>query len=781
MRKISIFAIIILIITSLAIVVKGFDNPIYPIYKNFNYIESEMLNSSRYTQKEEVSSEALDYYYEKMLFKPSEDFLNFYGYQEYSSLEDQYLKVYVEKDSFSFIVYDKVNNHYYSSRPEFQGMDGKLEGNASNRRLINSGIWIEYVSSKKPEQSAIKTASLYTFAEVVFETEDVSPTTPEQPFKIIEGSYKQNNVNVEIKVGTDLLFTIKINKEINFSFDINVSLKEGELSFEVINDSIIEEESDFAVLSLRLLPYFGATREDKVPGYFLIPEGVGALIRLTERREQSFGGRVYGDDIGFNRRYYNNVSVPLFGLIHEVNKTGFYAYVDGGDEHLILNANFYNSSSNYNRISFKFNLREMNRRIIDQAGNGRDSIVDNIVKTNYKINYRFLNDDASYVGIANDYQKVLKNNGLTSKYDKTEITTNITYLMNDVEEALLGNKKVKMTTFNNVLNIYHELNEAGLKNQNTLLLGYAKEGAGASLSTMKLFDSKKALKNLSDEVGKDDNQLYFVQNYVYATNLSKRVKNRDIAKNASRLLLQIREQSLAFQNYYKVIAPNESYQKAVKDSNFLNGYEIGLAEESIGNTLFTYYDKKIYDKSISKDYYEKIAALNKETLLNTPNSYLWDYTNGYLNLSLGNNAYLYYTDLVPFIPILLQGIMPVYSTYLNFNAVGQTKLLTMIDFNIYPHYIITKEDTSKLKYTNSAKYYSTTYSDYKEEIVAVYHYLNEPLKNIINANLIKRDIIEVGIVKNTYSNGVVICINYTSNDVLVDDLLVKALDYRVIL
>lgn len=781
MRKGMIVIVVGILFTFLAVVVSAFDNTVYPIYPNYNYIENEMLNSSRYTKKEEVDTDTLNYYHDNMIFRPTAEFLEYYGFLEYNTLEDDKIKVFVEKDSFSFIVYDKVNDFYYSSRPEFQGMDGKLEGNQANRRLINSGLWIEYVSTPKPEQSSIKTASLYTFAEVTFESEEDYPTSPTHPFKIKDGSYKTNNVKVKIEEKSDLIFHIEINKEVKIKFDIIVSINDGKLSFNLLNDSIEEDTTNYSVLAIRLLSYFGSTREDKTPGYMLIPEGIGALVRLNESREQTFIGRVYGDDIGYNKVYNNNVSVPLLGLIHEVNKNGFYAYADEGDEHLLLQANFYNSSSNYNRISFKFNLREMNRRIIDQAGNGRDSIVDNIVKTNYKINYVFLGSEANYVGIANDYKEVLKKGGLINEQTKTDITLNVAYLMNDVEKILIGNKKNIMTTFNDVLSIYNELKNEEIVNQNALLLGYAKEGAGASLSSMNLFDSKKNLNKLVDNFSDDDNMIYFAQNYVYATNLSKRAPNNEVAKNASKLNLTIRRRTMALDTSYKIIKPKESYQKALNDLKFFNKHNVGLYDENIGNTLFTYYDKKIYDRTVTKEYYESIALENEKLLLNSPSSYLWKYIDGYQNLELGNSQYVYYTDLVPFLPIILQGIMPIYSTYLNFNAIGQTKLLTMVDFNVYPSYIITKEDTSKLKYTASSKYYSTTYNDYKEEMVNVYNYLNEPLKTVINADLLSREIVETGIVKNTYSNGVIIYINYSSKDFNDNGVLIKAMNYKVIL
>ena len=50
----------------------------------------------------------------------------------------------------------------------------------------------------------------------------------------------------------------------------------------------------------------------------------GALVRHNEPRTQVFNGRFYGDDAGYNA-FYNHLSVPLCGIIHEVNQNGLYA------------------------------------------------------------------------------------------------------------------------------------------------------------------------------------------------------------------------------------------------------------------------------------------------------------------------------------------------------------------------------------------------------------------------------------------------------------------------
>ena len=63
--------------------------------------------------------------------------------------------------------------------------------------------------------------------------------------------------------------------------------------------------------------------------------------------------------------------------------------------------------------------------------------------------------------------------------------------------------------------------------------------------------------------------------------------------------------------------------------------------------------------------------------------------------------------------------MPKYTPYLNFNAMGRERLLQMIDFNIYPSYILTMEPTFKMRNTGSSGYYSTNYHDYKDEITLI--------------------------------------------------------------
>ncbi len=785
MAKFKYIVVFILFLTLSFLIIKGKENVSFNNEfenRNYSYIENKMLESSRYTQTEEVDPTRLSKFHNEMSFRPTEEYLDKYGYVSYEALEDEYLKVYVEKESFSMIVYDKKADYYYSSRPEFQGYEGKLEGNLDYRRRINSGIWIEHVLTNKPEQSSVTTSSLYTFSGVRFKPESESPTTPENPFTIIENSYNKQNVLVTETHNSDhVLFHVDI-KAIELTFDVNVTLNSGTLSLKIPNDSIVERSKTVSVVSITLLPFFGSTRENYTPGYILIPDGVGALVRLDEPSNQIINGRFYGDDYGYNRRYFNHLSIPLFGFVHEANAYGFYAHVSEGDEQTLLTAEFY-GINNYNRVSLRFFLREISRRIIDQAGTGTDFISSVRTTSDYQVNYNFLKgEDASYVGIANHYKDYLLETGnLFRRPSKENITLQTTYLMNDLEPSILGHSKVIMTRASDVIRMYEELKSAGVSNQTVHLLGYSKDGASANLSRMNFFESSKNYTKLKETLDEDNNLVFYTQNYTFASSLSKRVSDRrDIAKTTARVNLTFSTRTdFSSGLNIKVINPYQASLKASHDVKFIDKYG-AIHIDSLGGTLFSYYQGSIQPRGVTRGYYEEIAQMHDTLSLSNPNSYLWKYISEYKDLSITNMQYTVYTDLVPFIPIIFQGVMPIYTPYLNFNAMGRERLLSMVDFNVYPSYILTHEETFKMRYTPN-DYYTTAYVDFKDEIIENYHYLNDALKHIIDTNLVKREIVSSGLVVNTYENGVIIIINYTSTAKNIHGVTVNPLDYEVIL
>jgi hypothetical protein len=149
-------------------------------------------------------------------------------------------------------------------------------------------------------------------------------------------------------------------------------------------------------------------------------------------------------------------------------------------------------------------------------------------------------------------------------------------------------------------------------------------------------------------------------------------------------------------------------------------------------------------------------------------------------MAVTNSQLDIFTDLVPLIPLVMKGYVPMFTPYLNFNALGKERLLQMIDFGVNPAYIVTDEPSAKLQYTYSNRYFTTAFSDFKEDMVAVYQWVANALDPVIHATVETRDILATGVSRIQYDNGITIYINYRSTTVQVDGLVIPGLDYAVV-
>ncbi len=102
--------------------------------------------------------------------------------------------------------------------------------------------------------------------------------------------------------------------------------------------------------------------------------------------------------------------------------------------------------------------------------------------------------------------------------------------------------------------------------------------------------------------------------------------------------------------------------------------------------------------------------------------------------------------------------------------------LRLIDFNVYPSFYLTKDATSKILNTKSNWIYSSAYDQWGSIVDSTYHYIDERLSPVAGASIIDRRIPSEGISIIDYSNGMTVLVNYTDQDVLIENTLVSSRD-----
>ena len=363
--------------------------------------------------------------------------------------------------------------------------------------------------------------------------------------------------------------------------------------------------------------------------------------------------------------------------------------------------------------------------------------------------------------------------------------TRIDFLGTDRESFLLGTSSVVMTTVDDIYEIYDELEGEGVKDILTVYKGWQKKGLYSVPITSYKADSKiggtSKLTKLIKDAGERNIQMYL---YNDALRINPDEKNATF-----NVVKQINKRRFE-ESTYKTVYSTMNYLIPARTMSLLNSFinkyvKSGvdkLALAGISNKLFSYtYSGDSYTRYDTQNTYKELvtqAAQKTSLVLEQPFAYLWSETQAFLDMPLYTSSYIFEDESVPFLSIVLKGVMPMYSEYVNFEANKQEFFLKLVETGVYPSFYITRESSSKLLYTNSSDVYSSEYATYKDTIVEYYNELQTLSEKTAGATVARHEIAgDVRVV--TYSNGVKVYINYGAQTADVDGVTIKSMSYEV--
>ena len=161
-------------------------------------------------------------------------------------------------------------------------------------------------------------------------------------------------------------------------------------------------------------------------------------------------------------------------------------------------------------------------------------------------------------------------------------------------------------------------------------------------------------------------------------------------------------------------------------------------------------------------YQELVAEAGVNTAFYLPNDYMFPYMYAYYDMPLTDSSYLYTTEVVPFLQIVLAGYVPMYGRALNFSPNLRADMLRHADFGVYPSFFLTHAPTSAILNTSSGWIFSSSYEQWGQEVEETYQWLNNLLSAVKGEQIVARETLSSGVVATTYSNGRQIVVNYNS-------------------
>lgn len=742
-------------------------------------IDSMVFESSRFSQPAD----------ERIV--PEEDFIEITRNDDLI-LENDYYQLYLNEETLGMKVLNKSTNYVWST-----AIDDAEAGTYSG--LLSSGIGFEYINSQqnfKLNQNIGVSETAFSF-EMIQEDNTLNFDVEMAGFcpdRRCQRAYDQYLTNPE-RVSLEDLYETYGYTDLGISFSFEVTLTDNGLDFYLPLESVINETPDeFLLSSFIIFPGMGATYMDHIPGYMVIPDGNGALIRYEDNEgkfitpyETSYFGVDYGVDNSESALNRYGLSLPIFGAVHGNQQNAFLGVIESGATAAKLNA-YPNGARNidYNLIYNRFVLKQVYRQTFTSDGSASALRLFDSANEDIALSYAFLDgNQADYVGMALAYQDKLVNEGTLNNQltADNEIPIHFQYLMSDSKSQFIGKSLIEMTTVSEVDLMYDFFMNAGLRSQRVSLLGWNDGGYSGHLPTDIDFEnslgSTKSFKALIAKI-EANNELLLVNNYLVGSNASDDVSyGQDVAEAVDRMKIEWESDHGVYPNSY-LLYPEFSNKDAIADLDNYQDLGVEVLFESIGTHLFSYYDRDLFTRSDALAYYLEIfEAYENQAQYNRPNYYAFKGIEAYYSMPIYNNQYNFFDDLVPLLPIVLSGYVEMFSDQLNYNSQGTQLLLMMIDFNIYPTYGLTMERPSMLSGTDAEYFFSSDFDSWKDTIVSEYGFINMALSSVMGETVVSRLIPENGVSVVTYSNNVQIIVNYTHESISYDGETITPLSYLV--
>ena len=621
-------------------------------------------------------------------------------------------------------------------------------------------------------------------------------------------------------------------QSIDLKVAVYITFGEDSISYDVPFEEI-SGEGLHSVTAIILTPFLGASGGEaevydpetgkygnsqpkyKVPGYVFVPDGSGSLIRFQDNSVAftAYVGDVYGADPATESYYYNELSdsvpvknpvMPVYGIAHGDGQAAFVAWAEKGAEYMDIVVNPEETKKvKYTWAYPRFEYNMTYYQVYNNAGSGYFTLMENPSSFDISMTYRFLSGDGStgykadYTGMALAYREHLIDEGILTEKTESDgdIPMRVDFVMSDVKKSVVGTEQVVTTDVDGVREILEDLSAQGINNVNSGLIGWQKKAETLAKPYAYKFSSKIGRKGEFEELFTDfaakGTDISYSRDFVtinkkmisFYTNAAKHVNTWYLMTDKSVLYPA---NCPIFETGYAL--PSKTAEWIRKLSGKVSDYSESFTITGASNILTSTYDRNGVVSSLT-DAEELIrnavaaAGENMKINLVNPNQYLWEYTDRYLQAPVGTSQYVFETDSVPFLQMVLHGTMEVYGPYSNFSFYTDSDILRMIDYNISPSFIFTKEPSYLLADTVSSDMYSTEYEQYRNLAKKVYDGVNSVLSQIRGYEWTGREVPESGVIVNTYvKNGAKaqVIINYTDSDVNCLGTVTKALSASVV-
>ncbi len=602
-------------------------------------------------------------------------------------------------------------------------------------------------------------------------------------------------------------------EEGGISFQIALDYRlEGEELVASIPASLIRENGGAKIGSISLLKFFGCAGMEEA-GYMVVPNGSGSLIYFNNGcRQEAYSQTVYGTDpIAANYirlEQTQRARLPVFGLKKE--KGSLFARIDNGDAFAAITADVAGKGNGQNYVYATFQLRPSELlSMFGSTGGAADLplVEDPLYSGELSVRYAFLEgEDADYSRMAAYYRNILVEEGILARREAGELPLYLDILGGvQKKEFFLGVPYLTdypMTTFDQAEDIAGKLQEEGIGAIRMNYLGWFNGGyyhdTPDHVKVLSGLGGKKGLGQLTDMVeaggGKVFADVAFWRVSQQADGFSPMF---EASKYYSGIYLELGQvnpatvrqtDSLGYEEtLYYTLSPRylghyvQAFAECVQEVPVS-----GIALRDLGDALTS--DKKRSElvnreqsKYIVQDAFGKLEGTGKDLLVKGGDFYSLAYASDIVDAPLTDTGFFIVDEQIPFYQMVIHGYINYGGSAINLNGSMDERqlVLHLIEMGASPHFILSAQDASQIKYTGLNAVYTSWEEYWLEDVLRIYTEVSRALNGVEGQAMVSHEILAENVAKVTYENGAVYYINKNPEAVITEGITIPGYGYEV--
>ena len=567
----------------------------------------------------------------------------------------------------------------------------------------------------------------------------------------------------------------------------------------------IREESNFAVTSLEIMPFFGAAGDD-INGYLLYPDAGGGITRfdmagtrpaiLSPGMWFTYSHRTVSmENFMFpEAQLRHTAALPVFGI--KYNDNAFLAAITQGKENAGITADPSGRVVNLNRAFFDLHIRnvfnvELHNITVGGLGSlGRtvQRIDRDVIQEDREIKYFFLQgDDANYSGMAQAYREYLISTGqLTSSIEPgSTMPLALNFVMGVTEAQMIMDSFITMTSFAHVEEILERLRQGGVYDVNAVLQSWTRNGYAPPRywPPARQLGGTSGLRGLNNYLAGNPNFNVFLENnFIFA--------GRDVGGFSSRadVVYNGTNIPLSFQSWNTTLHLLNPAVAQSRHRSFLNRMQpfdnLNMAFMNEGRIVYNDYNtrapfSKAETVAVWESMFEESSSQMNRVATRGFNQYTFRDIDFMYQVPMRGFGLAITDEFVPFVHMVLSGMVPLSAEPGNLSYDLDIQMLRWIEYGVIPTFTITYEDALELRDTSYNWLFTSSFNTWEARILDVYNEFRDNLGDIFGRQMISHERLSRDVVRVEYDNNIAIYLNYGGETVTVGNVTIPPVSYVV--